>query len=137
MVAMVEMVRKAAEAGGRDRFSCPVPVWELLRELGETFGWRPKGTTYVLSPNSKIETPARRNYQPGEARDHKSVAAEDAAAWAAALVKAKKSPHFAAMIQSRSDASKEAIELLPGALDEFIEFAYGGSFAFAVSTSID
>jgi hypothetical protein len=42
------------------------------------------------------------------------------------------------MIDARSDAlargGKTGGELLPGVLDEFIEFAYGGAFEFAVRT---
>jgi hypothetical protein len=127
MAYIVDMFRDAAERKGRDRFSCSIAVWELLAEIGATFGWRPTGTTYIQPVHSKVESPARHNYQPGNAQDHKRVHAEDAAAWAAALAKAKQSPHFAAMIRSR--------ELPPGLLDEFIEFAYGGGFAFAILES--
>jgi hypothetical protein len=141
MAYVVDMFRNAAEPKGRDRFSCPVAVWELLAEIGETFGWRPTGTTYIQPVHSKVESPARRNYQPGNAQDHKRVHAEDAAAWAAALVKAKQSPHFTAMLRSRATtavpSNAAAAELLPAMLDEFIEFAYGGGFAFAILESAD
>ncbi len=129
MSAIVEMFREAAAPGGRNRFSCPMPTWELLEELGRAFGWQPQGTTYVLPAKSKVEAPARRNYQPGSVRDHKHVAAEDAMAWARALETAQASPHAAAMIEARA-----AGELLPGVIDEFIEFAYGGAFEFAVGS---
>lgn len=127
MSVIVEMFREAAAPKGRNRFSCPMVTWELLWELGQAFGWRPKGTTYVLPARSKVEAPARRNYQPGSVEDHKHVEAEDAMAWARALQVAKLSPHSAAMIDARS-----AGELLPGVIDEFIEFAYGGAFEFAI-----
>jgi hypothetical protein len=133
MSAVIEMFRRAAPG----RFSCPMPVWELLWELGHAFGWQPKGTTYVMSAKSTVEAPALRNYEPGESQDHKQVEAEDAVAWAHALEVAKASPHVAAMIQARSAAlligGKPGAELLPGMLDEFIEFAYGGAFEFAIS----
>jgi hypothetical protein len=136
MSAIVEMFREAAAPKGRNRYSCPVPVWEFLWELGRAFGWHPKGTTYVVPANSAVEAPARRNYQPGSSQDHKRVEEEDALAWAAALVVAKASPHVAAMIEARSFAlassGKGGAELLPGVLDEFIEFAYGGAFKFAI-----
>jgi hypothetical protein len=127
MSAIVEMFREAAAPGGRNRFSCPVQTWQLFGELGRAFGWQPKGTTYVLPARSTVEAPARRNYQPGSVQDHKEVDAEDAMAWARALEVAKASPHAAAMIDARS-----AGDVLPGVIDEFIEFAYGGAFEFAI-----
>ena len=136
MSAIVEMFRKAAAPGGRNRFSCPLPTWELLWELGRAFGWHPQGTTYVLPAKSPVEAPARRNYQPGSVRDHKQVEAEDAMAWARALEVAKVSSYTAAMIEARSvvlaGAGTIGGELLPGVIDEFIEFAYGGAFEFAI-----
>jgi hypothetical protein len=125
MSAIVEMFREAATPRARHRFSCPLAAWELLRELGQAFGWQPQGTTYVLPEKSKVEAPALRNYEPGNVRDHKKVEAEDAKAWAQALQVARASPHAAAMIEARS-----AGELLPGLIDEFIEFAFGGAFEF-------
>ena len=131
---IVEMFRGAAPG----RFSCPVPMWELLWELGHAFGWQPKGTTYVMSAKSTVEVPARRNYEPGDSQDHKRVEGEDAVAWARALEVAKVSPHVAAMIEARSAAlvsgGKPGGELPPGVLDEFVEFAYGGAFEFAISS---
>ena len=136
MSVIVEMFREAAAPKGRNRFSCPMPIWELLSELGRAFGWVPHGTTYVLPLKSKVEAPARRDYQPGSSQDHKRVEAPDAIAWARALEVAKASPHLAAMIDARSTAlagsGKRGSELLPGVLDEFIEFAYGGAFEFAI-----
>jgi len=136
MTTIVEMFREAASPKGRNRFACPLSTWELLGELGRAFGWQPRGTTYVLPAKSTVETPARRDYQPGTARDHKQVAAEDAVAWARALEVAKASPHAAAMIEARSaalaDAGKVGGDPLPGVIDEFIEFAYGGAFEFAI-----
>jgi hypothetical protein len=127
MGTIVQMFREAAAPKGRNRFSCSISTWELLWELGQAFGWQPKGTTYVLPAKSKVEAPARRNYQPGSVQDHKQVEAEDAQAWARALEVAQASPHTAAMIEARS-----AGDLLPGVIDEFVEFAYGGAFEFAI-----
>jgi hypothetical protein len=133
MSIIVEMFREAAAPKGRNRFSCPMATWELLWELGRTFGWNPKGTTYVLPAKSTVEIPARRNYQPGSAHDHKHVDVEDARAWASALEVAKLSPHSVRMIDAQSGAlAGTSSELLPGVIDEFIEFAYGGAFEFAI-----
>ena len=136
MSAIVEMFREAAAPGGRNRFSCPLQTWELLWELGRAFGWTPKGTTYVLPAKRTVEAPARRNYEPGSVQDHKHVETDDAMAWARALEVAKDSPHAAAMIEARSaalaDAGKVGSHLLPGVVDEFIAFAYGGAFEFAI-----
>lgn len=136
MSPTVHMFREAAAPKGRNRFSCSIPAWELLWELGQAFGWHPKGTTYVLPAKSKVEAPARRNYNPGTVQDHKQVEAEDAMAWARALAVAKASPHAAAMIEARAAAllgsGENITELLPGVIDEFIEFAYGGAFEFAI-----
>lgn len=133
MNATVEMSRKA---GAPNRFSCPLPTWEMLYELGRAFGWHPQGATYVIPAKSTVESPARRNYEPGDAQDQKHVDEADAMAWAGALEKAKFSPHATAMLEKRSLAfatnGKADGELLPGVIDEFIEFAYGGAFEFAI-----
>jgi len=133
MSVIVEMFRRTAAP---NRFSCSLPVWELLWDLGHTFGWHPKGTNYVLPAKSAVEVPARRNYEPGDSQDHKRVAEEDAMAWARAMQRAKESSHIAAMLEARSaalaDSGKTGGELLPGVIDEFIEFAYGGGFEFAI-----
>jgi hypothetical protein len=130
------MFRDAGVPKGRDRFSCPLPIWEFLWELGRAFGWHPIGTTYVMPANSTVGVPARRDYHPGTSQDHKLVAAEDAVAWARALDAAKVSPYLAAMIEARAVAlpssGKPDAELLPGVLEEFTEFAYGGAFEFAI-----
>lgn len=108
----------------------------MLLDLGRAFGWRSVGTTYVLPARSTIELPARRNYEPGESRDRKHVTSEDAMGWALALEQAKASAHSAAMIEARSIARRKlgegSEELLPGVIDEFIAFAYGGAFDFAI-----
>jgi hypothetical protein len=113
-----------------------MPIWEFLWELGLAFGWHPQGTTYVVPAKSTVESPARRDYKPGGSQDYKQVAMEDAVAWARALEVAQASPHVAGMIEARSAAlagsGTVGSELLPGVLDEFIAFAYGGAFEFAI-----
>lgn len=134
MSEVVQMFRDAAAPKGRDRYSCPAPIWGLLWELGRAFGWLPAGTTYVAPARRTVEAPALRNYQPGGSQDHKKVEEQDALAWARALETAKTSPHAAAMIQAHSaaHAGEKGGVLLPGVLDEFVEFAYGGAFEFAI-----
>lgn len=132
MNGVVEMFRDAAERHGRDRFSCSLPVWRFLKDLGVTFGWQPRGATYAAVAKPDIDLPARHDYQPGDARDRKYVDADDAIAWANALEAAKRSSHSAAMI----DAAAQSTPLeapLRSLIDEFIAYAYGGAFAFAIS----
>jgi len=131
----VELLRDAAESHGRDRFSCPGAVWDLLLELGETFGWRPAGTTYLVPPKSKVTTPARQNYQAGDSLDYKRVEAEDAIAWASALEDSRHSPHFIAIVSARSAAvgGGASIDSLLSLIDEFIVYVYGGAFTFATA----
>jgi len=130
------MFRDAGVSGGRNRFSCSLPTWELLAQLGRTFGWHARGTTYVVPITSKATLPALRNYQPGGSQDTKWVEAEDALGWARALELAKTSQHLPAMIEARAAAlakdGKLAGDSLSGLLEEFIEFAYGGAFNFAI-----
>ena len=137
MDKIVTMVRDAAERNGRDRSSCSLQVWDLMREVGEAFGWRPRGATYVNVAKPVIESPARHNYQPGDVLDYKRVDADDASAWANSLETAKRSPHFAAMMEARlaALAPGSAVEgQLQSLIDEFVEYAYGGDFAFAISS---
>lgn len=121
------MFHGPGQSDGGNRFSCPLPIWHLLLKLGRAFGWRPDGTTYVVPADSAGKVPARRNYQPGDVLDHKQIEEQDAVAWARALEAARASSHSAAMIKA------QPVELLPGMLDEFIDFAYGGAFEFSVS----
>lgn len=137
---IVEMYRDAVEPLGRDRFACSLATWELLQEVGQTFGWRPIGATYVAPAQLHVESPARRNYRPGSAPDQKRIEHEDAVAWASALELAKDSPHLAAMIMARAAAIKAAdgpvgAVRLPGVMEEFIEFAYGGTFTFVLGSA--
>jgi hypothetical protein len=107
----------------------------LLVELGRTFGWHPQGTTYVVPVTGRPTVPALRNYQPGGSQDTKRIETEDAMGWARALELAKASPHAPAMIEARAIAlagSGKPAALPPGVLEEFIEFAYGGAFKFAI-----
>jgi hypothetical protein len=140
MSDIVEMYRAAVEPGGRDRFACSVATWTLLQELGHTFGWHPMGTAYVAPARLQVEAPARHDYRPAGALDQKQVAHDDAVAWASALALAKDSPHLAAMITARAAAIKAAggqvsEALVPGVMEEFVEFAYGGAFTFVLASA--
>src|SRR5687767_13881763 len=101
MTGLVLMSRARSKGHGRDLFSCSVLDWKFLHELGTTFGWQPRGTTYQLPHASKIVTAALHDYEPGDAADRKEVDRDDAVEWARALESAKRSPHFAAMLEAR------------------------------------
>ena len=137
MDGVVEMFRDAAERHGRDRFACSLPVWRFLKDLAVTFGWQPRGTTYALVVNPDVDNPARHGYRPGDSRDRKYVEANDAIAWANALEAARNSSHSAAMIDaalSTMTADGASMEMpLRTLIDEFVAYAYGGAFAFAIS----
>lgn len=143
MTFIVNMLRNSAETGGRDRFTCSCAAWELLIELGQAFGWKPRGAMYLPAAISSRSPPVlRHDYQPGDPKDYKQVEAEDAVAWAVALSEARRSPHLAAMLGARPGPSilsgETSAEQLSSAnapfsttLDEFIEYAFGGAFVFA------
>lgn len=136
METMIEMVRDAVERGGRDRYACTVSAWNLFRQLGETFGWQPQGTTYI--PSARIKQPllARHDYTPGVAEDSKCVESSDALAWARALEMARGSSHLQVLIsqtlatagaEAETDSTRARFEAM---LDEFIQYAYSGAFSF-------
>jgi hypothetical protein len=133
---MIEMVRDAAERGGRDRYACSLSAWNLFRQLGETFGWQPQGTTYIPSAGTKQPLTARHDYSPGVAEDRKCVESGDALAWARALEMARKSSHLQVLIsQTLATGGAEAdpgntVPRFEAMLDEFIQYAYSGAFAF-------
>lgn len=135
MTDVVRLYRDAAEEYGRDLFACSPEEWRFFLELGRTFGWQPRGTTYELPAGSKREGVALRNYEVGTEDDRKLVAAEDASDWARALTSAHQSAHFTAMIEASlgKDAGDAAtVQSLADSLAEFIQYAFGGSFTFAL-----
>lgn len=138
---MVEMMRDARESKGRDRFACSVAVWTLLQELGQAFGWQPRGTTYLAPATLPISVLAKRNYQPGDALDHKRLDADDAVSWARALETARQSPQFTTLIMERWARHVQhgpvQIQTLCSLILEFTEFAYGGEFTFTESSATD
>lgn len=144
-LAMVQLARESTGPGGRDRYACSSATWDLLIEIGETFGWKPRGTTYLPARGAhSADSDVRHNYQPGDDRDYKRVEADDAIEWAMALREARRSPHLAAMIGARadflslpaaatSDDAKSANAPVAAVMEEFIEYAGGGAFSFARS----
>jgi hypothetical protein len=121
------------------RFVCPVSTWEFLRDLGQTFGWHPRGATYVTSSRQRSLPPAtiRHNYQPGGTQDCKQIEAEDAIEWASALGLAKRSSHFSGMIRAHAALLRSTEAPLLDLVDEFIDFAHGGAFVFALCAEPD
>lgn len=120
------------------RFVCPVNTWEFLRDLGQTFGWHPRGATYVTSSRQKTPpTTLRHNYQPGGMQDCKQIEAQDAIAWASALGLAKRSSYLSGMIRAHAAIAHSAEAPLLDMVDEFIEFAYAGAFVFALCAEPD
>jgi len=126
----VSMVRASTEPGGRDRFACSLPAWNLLLQVAEAFGWKPRGTSYSSSRPAFIESPVRHDYQPGDSRDQKRVEMSDSLSWAMALNEARHSPHLSAMIAA-STVDDEVDAPFAVVMDEFIAYAFGGAFSFA------
>ena len=134
MIDVVRLYRNAAEEYGRDLFACSPEEWRFLIELGRTFGWQPRGTTYELPSGSKRESVALRNYEGGTKDDRKLVTAEDALDWARALSTALQSTHFAAIVDARPGGAGDAAtnQSLVDSVAEFTQYAFGGAFTFAL-----
>lgn len=138
MSLVVRLHRAATEAHGRDLFVCTARQWEFLHELAHTFGWQAHGTTYELPANSKLTSVALRNYEPGDAADPKFVSTEDAVEWARALERAQDSGRLDSLATAQQlelDHGDAGAQSLGHWLAEFIEYAYGGAFTFALETS--
>jgi len=124
----IEMFRDSAERGGRDLFTCSVAEWVLFQKLGRDFGWAPLGTTYIARNVVETSTPAFHGYTPGDTADLKIVAAGDARNWARALEDRRR-----ALRAEPAEAGQNV--QLSGLIDDFIEYAYGGEFKFALASS--
>jgi len=133
---MVRMFRNSTEPGGRDLFACSVAEWVLLQELGRDFGWTPLGTTYFAPGGAAAAAPRLHEYAAGSAADPKIIEAGDARNWARALEDRKHSLERAVQSGLRTaDGENRDLEDaagLTGLIDEFIEYAYGGAFTFAL-----
>lgn len=121
------------------RFVCPLNTWEFLRDLGQTFGWHPRGATYVTTSRQKTPPPTtiRHNYQPGDMQDCKQIEGNDAMEWASALGLAKRSSHLNGMIRAHAALVRCTEAPLLDTIDEFIDFARGGAFVFALRAEPD
>lgn len=121
---------------GRELFSCSTSEWRFLIELGRTFGWTPSGTTYELPAASKLNTPALRDYEPGELSDRKQVSTGDAIGWATALEAAIQASRSDLVIATRSvptgRSESEVASFMQVLTREFIAYAYRGSFVFTL-----
>lgn len=121
------------------RFLCPVTTWEFLSDLGRTFGWHPRGSTYVTTARQRTLPPPaiRHNYHPGGMKDCKQIEADDATAWAGALGTARHSVYFSGMIRAHATLVHSTEEPLRDMVDEFIDFARIGAFVFSLCAESD
>jgi hypothetical protein len=132
----VTMFRDARQPGARDLFSCSLTSWRLLQELAMGAGWVPLGTTY-LSKKIQIDKPALRDYEPGDSPDVKCVEHADAIAWAASLQSIKEMPDSLTLTAPAASVASQSREhtnqSLATLVDEFAQYAYGGSFGFVLA----
>lgn len=134
---MIVALRGSPQYDAR-RFLCPVTTWEFLSDLGQTFGWHPRGSTYVTTSRQRTSPLAiRHNYQPGGMQDCKQIEADDATAWATALGIAKRSSYFSGMLRAHAAIEHSADEPLRDMVDEFIDFARAGAFVFSLCAEPD
>lgn len=132
MSYVVEMFREAAEAKGRDLFSCSLLDWRCFQALGQEFGWDPLGSTYVALPGTKYVHLAGRDYEPGDARDRKQVSEEDALAWANALDASILSPRLPEAL-SRVVPPQGSHSSFVNLMKEFAQYCYGGAFVYSMT----
>lgn len=126
-----------ARANDDDQFTCTLPDWNFIRDLGKTFGWHPAGTTYLPQQGARARhNPTKHDYQPGDSRDSKRVEADDSARWAAALEAAQRSPFISGMLRTHvrllDQNHADAEHTLRSELQTFIQFARRGAFTVAL-----
>jgi hypothetical protein len=131
------LVVELARAGDADQFTCPLPDWNFIRDLGKTFGWHPTGTTYLPQQGQRARHDAiKHDYHPGDSQDSKRVEAEDSARWAAALETAQRSPFISGMLRTHARLlhpnNADAEHSLQSQLQSFIQFARRGAFTVAL-----
>lgn len=150
MTTMVELRLATSKQGGSERFACNLEFWNLMIELGSTFGWKPLGATYVATPIKLARQPEarKRDYEPGPWRDAKTVEAQDASRWANALSGAKASRHLRNLTKDHLSARAQPngdVDIcnpkfdaeFADAMDEFIHYLHKGAFSFAAGSSGD
>lgn len=139
----VVLLKLNAKTGQRDKLEVADAAWQLLRELGETFGWKPHGARYQGKSRQESDQ-TRHNYEPGASDDLKYIDAEDAGEWAGALRAARDSTHLQGLVSLRLGQASQAQSALPAdalrseaqfaaVLSEFIDYASAGGFSFARS----
>lgn len=127
------VVVELSRASGDEQFTCSLPDWHFIVDLGQTFGWQPTGTTYLPQQGERARhNPIKHNYQPGDSQDSKRVEADDSAHWAAALDGANRSPFISGMLRKHAQLHMSAEHSLHSQLKNFIEFARGGGFTIAL-----
>jgi hypothetical protein len=141
---LVEMRQDSRKRGVSDSRTYTLEFWMLMIELGETFGWKQIGATYVATPIKKSKDPEflKHDYVPGVWRDAKRVEAKDAARWADALGAARASPHLYNMTKARRRSmgqpngdvdirNRRLDAAFLKAMDDFIGRLHEGAFSFA------
>jgi hypothetical protein len=130
-------VVELSRTSGDEQFICSLADWNFICNLGRTFGWHATGATYLPQHGERARlNPIKHDYQPGDSQDSKRVEAEDAARWAAALDRARRSPFIAGMLrthaQLRGPNQASADRALHARLQSFSEFARRGAFTIAL-----
>jgi hypothetical protein len=137
----VELRIEHARAGTDESLSCSREFWDLMLTIGNAFGWKPVGTSYLptsfkIAPGQHIR---RHDYRPGDWHDAKRLTGEDTFAWAAALRIALDSPHLSNMLSAQQDGSAtpdiSTISIddssVRESIDEFIGVLRKGALLFA------
>ena len=139
---VVNMARPGTDLYGVGQLACSSDAWDLLLEIGKTFGWKALGASYVPTDvEMTLNGVTRHDYQPGDRQDSKLVNTADALAWATALSEAHASLHLAEMIgdsppistRHETDGAEDTRVInvsFATTMDEFMAFAYGGEFTF-------
>lgn len=120
-----------------DQFTCSLPDWNFMRDLGQTFGWHPVGTTYLPQQGQRARhNPIKHDYQPGDTQDRKRIEAADSAQWVTALEVAKRSPFISGMLRTHvklcGASGTHTEQSLHLHLQNFIEFARRSGFTIAL-----
>jgi len=127
------VVVELSRTSGDEQFTCTLPDWHFILDLGQTFGWHPAGTTYLPQQGQRARhNPIKHDYRPGDSRDSKRVEADDSAQWAAALDGAERSPFLSGMLRKHAQLHTSAEHSLHSQLQTFIGFARRGAFTIAL-----
>lgn len=132
-----DLVLELSREPSADQFTCSLPDWNFMRDLGQTFGWHPVGTTYLPQQGQRARhNPIKHDYQPGDSQDRKRVEAADSAQWAEALEIARRSPFISGMlrthVQLQGASAANTEQSLQLQVRNFISFARRGAFTIAL-----